>query len=256
MLRFSANLSMLYPQHSFLDRFAAAAADGFKGVEYVGAYDYPATQIADVLRENGLTQVLFNLPVGDWVAGERGIACLPDRQDEFRSGVDQAIGYAHETGCKQVNCLAGIAPPGADRQDLEATLVSNLQFAAARFADAGIKLLLEPINTKDMPGYLINTTDHYDAIAARVGIDNLYLQYDFYHMQIMQGDLIRTFERLQPRIAHVQIADNPGRHEPGTGEINYANIFTALSGLGYTGWIGAEYRPSGDTSSSFGWVPE
>lgn len=255
MPRFSANLSMLYPEMTFLDRFAAAAADGFEGVEYVGAYDHPRAEIAEILRENGLSEVLFNLPAGDWAAGERGIACLPDRVDEFRASVDLAIDYAVATGCVQVNCLAGIVPPGADRAVLEETLVSNLQFAAPKFAAAGVKLLVEPINPIDMPGFLINTTDHYEAIAARVGSNNLYLQYDFYHMQRMQGDLVRTFERLQARIAHVQIADNPGRHEPGTGEINYPHIFAALDRLGYGGWVGAEYRPLASTSGGLGWLP-
>lgn len=253
MPRFSANLSMLYPELPFLDRFAAAAADGFKAVEYVGAYDQEPSALKALLDQHGLAQALFNLPAGNWSAGERGIACHPDRIAEFRQGIDKAIEYAKATGCGQVNCLAGIAPEGYDRSTLELTLIDNLRYAAPRFADAGIKLLLEPINTRDIPGFLINSTDDYERIAAAVKHENLYVQYDFYHMQVVQGDLIPTFLRLQSRIAHVQIADNPGRHEPGTGEVNYPNIFRALDEAGYTGWVGAEYKPKAGTSAGLGW---
>lgn len=252
MPRFSANISMLYPELPFLDRFAAAA-DGFKAVEYVGAYDQPTAVLVDLLQQHGLTQALFNLPAGNWAAGERGIACHPDRVAEFRESVDKAIDYARATGCTQVNCLAGIAPASVARAELESVLAENLRYAAPRFAAEGIKLLLEPINTRDMPGFLINSTNDYERIAAAVGHENLYLQYDFYHMQIVQGDLIPTFLRLQSRIAHVQVADHPGRHEPGTGEINYANIFKVLDEVGYSGWVGAEYRPKAGTSAGLGW---
>lgn len=254
MPKFSANLTFLYPDRPFLERFAAAAADGFPAVEYVGAYQFPEAQIADLLRDHGLEQALFNLPAGDWEAGERGIGCLTDRVDEFRESVDTAIRYGKATGCPKINCLAGLAPKGADRAQLEATLVSNLQFAAPRFADAGIKLLLEPINAIDMPEYYVQTTDHAERILAAVGSNNLYIQYDFYHMQIMQGDLVRTFERLQNRIAHVQIADNPGRNEPGTGEINYGFVLSALDRLRYDGYVGCEYKPRGDTSEGLTWM--
>ncbi|KFL32888.1 hydroxypyruvate isomerase [Devosia riboflavina] len=253
MPRFSANISMLYPELPFLDRFAAAASDGFKAVEYVGAYDQPTAVLVDLLQEHGLTQALFNLPAGNWAAGERGIACHPDRVAEFRESVDKAIEYAKANGCTQVNCLAGIAPAGVARAELESVLAENLRYAAPRLAAEGIMLLLEPINTRDMPGFLINSTDDYERIAAAVGHENLYLQYDFYHMQIVQGDLIPTFQRLQSRIGHVQIADHPGRHEPGTGEINYANIFKVLDEAGYSGWVGAEYRPKAGTSAGLGW---
>ncbi|MET0438066.1 MAG: 2-oxo-tetronate isomerase [Devosia sp.] len=253
MPRFSANLSMLYPELPFMERFAAAAADGFKAVEYVGAYDQEPSALKALLGQHGLTQALFNLPAGNWAAGERGIACHPDRIVEFRQGIDKAVEYAKATGCGQVNCLAGIAPEGYDRSTLELTLIDNLRYAAPRFADAGIKLLVEPINTRDIPGFLINSTDDYERIASAVKHDNLYLQYDFYHMQVVQGDLIPTFLRLQSRIAHVQIADNPGRHEPGTGEVNYPNIFKALDEAGYTGWVGAEYKPKAGTSAGLGW---
>jgi hydroxypyruvate isomerase len=256
MPRFSANLSMLYTELPFLQRFEVAAADGFEAVEYVGAYDHPPEEIKAHLDRFGLQQALFNLPAGDWAGGERGIGCHPDRVAEFREGVDKAILYALATGCAQVNCLAGIAPSGHDRSALEVVLIDNLRYAAPRLAAAGIKLLLEPINPRDIPGFLINSTADYERIAAAVGHDNLYLQYDFYHMQIVQGDLLPGFKRLQSRIAHVQIADNPGRHEPGTGEINYPNIFKALDEAGYSGWVGAEYKPKLSTSAGMGWFKD
>lgn len=244
---------MLYPELPFLDRFAAAAADGFRAVEYVGAYDQEPAALKALLDQHGLKQALFNMPAGNWAAGERGIGCHPDRIAEFRQGVEKAIEYAKATGCTHVNCLAGIAPAGYDRPVLELVLIDNLRHAAPHLADAGIKLLVEPINTRDIPGFLINSTDHYERIASAVKHDNLYLQYDFYHMQVVQGDLIPTFLRLQSRIAHVQIADNPGRHEPGSGEVNYPNIFKALDEAGYTGWVGAEYKPKAGTSAGLGW---
>ncbi|RYG56267.1 MAG: hydroxypyruvate isomerase family protein, partial [Alphaproteobacteria bacterium] len=253
MPRFSANISMLYPELPFLERFAAAAADGFKAVEYVGAYDQEPEAIKALLDRHGLAQALFNMPAGDWAVGERGIGCLPDRVQDFRRSVDTAIKYAEATECGQVNCLAGIMPVGHDRAALEAVLIDNLRYAAPRFAEAGIKLLVEPINPRDMPGFMVNSSDDYERIAEAVDHENLYLQYDFYHMQVVQGDLINTFRRLQSRIAHVQIADLPGRHEPGTGEINYPNIFRMLDEVGYAGWVGAEYRPEASTSAGLSW---
>lgn len=253
MPRFSANLSMLYTEVPFMERFAAAAADGFRGVEYVGAYDQDPLALKDLLARHELTQVLFNLPAGDWASGERGIGCLPDRMAQFQAGVDAAILHAQATACTQVNCLAGIAPEDQDRAALEEVLVDNLRYAAPRLEDAGVKLLLEPINTRDIPGFLVNSTDDYERIAGKVGHDNLYLQYDFYHMQVVQGDLLPTFHRLKDHIAHVQIADNPGRNEPGTGEINYPHIFGALDSSGYDGWVGAEYKPKASTSAGLTW---
>ncbi len=253
MPRFSANLSMLYTELPFMERFAAAANDGFSAVEYVGAYDQDQDALAELLSEHNLTQALFNLPAGNWAAGERGIASHPNRVEDFREGVDTAIAYAKATSCTQLNCLAGIAPQSHDRVALEQVLVDNLAYAAPRLAYAGIKLLLEPINTRDIPGFFVNSTDDFERIAAAVGHENLHLQYDFYHMQVVQGDLLPTFKRLQNRIAHVQIADNPGRNEPGTGEINYTNIFKALDEAGYTGWVGAEYKPLNGTSAGLGW---
>jgi len=254
MPRFAANLTMLYNEVDFLDRFAAAGRAGFKGVEYLFPYDYEPHRLADGLAANDLVQVLHNLPAGDWGAGERGIACHPDRVGEFQDGVGRAIEYATVLACPQVNCLAGIAPDGADPDALRATLVSNLGFAAGKLADAGIRLLIEPINTRDIPGFYLHNTDQAAAILDAVGSDNLSIQYDIYHMQIMEGDLAPTLERNLSRIAHLQLADTPGRHEPGTGEINYPFLFEHLDRLGYGGWIGCEYKPLTTTEAGLGWL--
>jgi hydroxypyruvate isomerase len=254
MPKFSANLSMLFTEHGFLDRFDAAAAAGFTAVEYVGPYEHAPDVVADRLRRNGLVQALFNLPAGDWGKGERGIAVLPDRVEEFRAGIDTAIAYAHALGCTQVNCLAGIAPEGADPKKLEDLFVDNLKFAADRLEKAGVKLLVEAINTRDIPGFFLNHSDQALAIMDRVGSQNLYFQYDIYHMQVMEGDLARTIEAHLPRIAHIQIADNPGRNEPGTGEINFPFLFRHLDRIGYSGWVGAEYKPKGATGAGLGWM--
>jgi len=253
MTRFSANLSMLYTELPFLDRFGAAAADGFQGVEYLSPYEFPAEEIRDRLATYELTQVLFNLPSGDWAGGERGLGALPGRTEEFRRGVGEARRYADVLGCRMVNCLAGV-PKGADAEAAETTLVENLRYAAPRLADAGIRLLLEPINLADIPGFAISTSAQAERILDRVGSDNLFIQYDFYHMQKMRGELVGEFERLMGKIAHVQIADNPGRHEPGTGEINYGFVLGALDRLGYTGWVGAEYKPAGTTREGLNWM--
>ncbi len=254
MPRFSANLSMLFQEHAFLDRFDAAARAGFTAVEYIGPYDHAPDVVAARLARNGLTQVLFNLPVGDWAKGERGIAILADRVDEFRRGVDNAIVYAKALGCGQVNCLAGIAPAGAARDELEATFVDNLRYASEELGKAGIRLLIEPINDKvDIPGFFLTGSRQALAIMDRVGSDNLFLQYDIYHMQVMEGDLARTIEANLERIAHIQVADNPGRHEPGTGEINYSFLFGHLDHIGYAGWVGAEYRPRAGTEAGLDW---
>ena len=254
MPKFSANLSFLYPDKPFLERFAAAAGDGFPAVEYLGPYEHPAGEIAALLQTHGLQQALFNLPAGDWGGGERGIGCLPDRIAEFQAGVDTALRYAEALGCRKLNCLAGVAPQGVAPERLEATLVANLGYAAPRLADAGIRLLLEPINRRDIPGFFVSRSDHAERILDAVGSDNLFIQYDFYHMQVMQGDLVPTFERLRERIGHVQIADTPGRHEPGTGEINYGFVLSELDRLGYDGFVGCEYKPLTDTSSGLGWM--
>lgn len=256
MPKFSANLSMLYTEWPFLERFAQAAEDGFRAVEYVSPYEHPAEVVAAALSANGLTQALFNLPAGDWAAGDRGLAALPERIDEFRQSVPKAIDYAQALGCDRLNCLAGIVPPEADRVAAEETFVGNLAFAASLFAEAGIKLLIEPINQRDMPGFFLSTTRQAERILARVGSDNLYIQYDFYHMQVMQGDLVPGFKRLRERIAHVQIADTPGRHEPGSGEINYRFVLSELDRLGYDGWVGCEYEyiPANGTREGLGWI--
>ena len=256
MPHFSANLSMLFTEHDFLDRFDAAARAGFAGVEYIGPYDHPPEAVAARLKKNGLSQVLFNLPPGDWGKGERGIAVLSDRIDGFRKGVDTAITYAKALGCPQVNCLAGIAPEGVSETELDVLFVHNLSFAAKKLEDAGIRLLIEPINTLDIPGFFLSTSRQALRIIERVGSKNLFLQYDIYHMQVMEGDLARTIEQNLGRIAHIQLADNPGRHEPGTGEINYPFLYEHLDRIGYEGWVGAEYKPTAGTEAGLGWFRE
>lgn len=257
MLRFAANLSLLFPELPFMERFAAARSAGFTGVEYLFPYEWPAARLRECLREQGLTQVLFNLPPGDWAGGERGIACLPDRVDEFREGVALARHYAAALDCRQLNCLAGLRPEGVEEPLLRDTLVGNVRWAAAELAKDGIRLCVEAINSKvDMPGFVMDTSERVMELIRAADADNLFLQYDVYHMQIMEGDLIRTLERLLPRIGHIQIADNPGRHEPGSGEIHYPAIFAALKRLGYTGWISAEYRPQTTTMEGLGWLTE
>jgi hydroxypyruvate isomerase len=256
MPKFSANLSILFTENDFLDRFDVAAKAGFSAVEYVGPYDHPPEVVAARLKKNGLAQALFNLPPGDWGRGERGIAVMPDRIDDFRRGVETAIRYAQALGCGQVNCLAGIAPQGIERAALENVLVENLGYAAGRLKEAGIRLLIEPVNTLDVPGFFLTTSRQALALIERVGSDNLHLQYDIYHMQVMEGDLARTIEKNLGRIAHVQIADNPGRNEPGTGEIDYPFLFDHLDRIGYAGWVGAEYRPKAGTAEGLGWFRE
>jgi hydroxypyruvate isomerase len=214
----------------------------------------PKEEIAELLRANGLTQVLFNLPAGNWEAGERGIACHPDRVAEFQESVGKAIDYAKVLQCKQVNCLAGIAPKGVDAAAAHRTLAENLKFAAPKLKEAGILLIAEPINTYDIPGFFLNHSAQAIALFDEVGSDNLKLQYDIYHMQRMEGELAKTIERLLPRIAHIQLADNPGRNEPGTGEINYPFLFGFLDRIGYTGWIGCEYKPLTTTAAGLSWM--
>ncbi|QLC72127.1 hydroxypyruvate isomerase [Pseudomonas sp. LPB0260] len=254
MPRFAANLSMLFTEVDFLDRFAAAAEAGFSGVEYLFPYDYPVAEIKARLDANGLEQVLFNLPAGDWAKGERGIACHPERVEEFRAGVDKAIAYAKVLGNTQVNCLAGIRPQGLDCATVEQCFVDNLKYAAEKLQAAGIRLVIEAINTRDIPGFYLNNTRQALAIRDKVGSDNLYLQYDIYHMQIMEGDLARTVADNLAAINHVQLADNPGRNEPGTGEINYRFLFEHLERIGYQGWIGCEYKPATTTVAGLGWM--
>jgi hydroxypyruvate isomerase len=253
MPKFAANLSMLYTELPFLDRFAAAAEVGFTGVEYLFPYAFPKEQVVEKLQASGLTQVLHNLPAGDWDKGERGIACHSDRVNEFQDGVGKAIDYASALGCKQVNCLAGIAPADVDRDRVRRTFVDNVRFAADKLKDAGIALLIEPVNTLDIPGFYLNHTAQALSVIEDAGSDNVFLQYDIYHMQIMEGDLARTIERTLPKIRHIQLADNPGRNEPGTGEINYGFLFGHLDRIGYGGWIGCEYKPRTNTNDGLGW---
>ena len=253
MPRFAANLSMLFTELPFLDRFEAAAQAGFEAVEFLFPYAWPAAEIRQKLDDHGLQLVLHNLPAGDWDAGERGIACHPDRIDEFRTGVAQAIAYAQVLGVGQLNCLAGKAPAGVADALLHQTLVANLRFAAQALQAAGLKLLIEPVNTFDIPGFYVNRTAQALALIDEVGAGNLYLQYDLYHAQRMEGELANTLQQHLARIGHIQLADNPGRHEPGTGEINYPFLFRHLASIGYSGWVGCEYKPATTTQAGLGW---
>jgi len=254
MPKFCANLSLLFTEVDFPDRFRAAADAGFRGVECQFPYQWSGQQLAEQLQAHRLTLILHNLPAGDWRQGDRGIACLPQRVGEFQDGVGRAIEYAQALGCRQLNCLAGLAPAGTDRERLRSTLISNLRFAAAQLQSAGIRLLLEPCNTRDVPGFFLSRSADALEIMRAVGSDNLFLQYDVYHMQVMEGDLATSIERLLPRIGHLQIADNPGRHEPGSGEINYPFLFSRIDALGYDGWIGCEYHPAQSTVQGLGWI--
>lgn len=256
MPRFAANLTMLFTELPFLERFAAARAAGFGAVEYLFPYEHPKEELAARLRAHGLKQVLHNLPAGDWAAGERGIACHPNRTDEFRAGVDRAITYAHALDCGQLNCLAGKLPAGVSRELAQATLVANLRYAAETLRTAGIRLLVEPINTYDIPGFFLNRTEQAIALLEEVGSGNLLLQYDVYHAQRSEGELAATLQRYLPQIGHIQIADNPGRNEPGTGEIHFPFLFRHLDALGWKGYIGCEYKPRSNTLDGLGWLKE
>ena len=254
MPKFAANLTMLFTELPFLDRFERAASAGFTAVEFLFPYAFAAGDIKARLDDHHLTLVLHNLPAGDWDAGERGIACLPGREDEFRAGVGKAIAYAQALGVPQLNCLAGKAPAGADEAHLRKTLVSNLAFAAAALKKAGLRLLIEPINTFDIPGFYLNRTVQALEILDKVGADNAFVQYDIYHAQRMEGELAATMQKHLARIGHIQLADNPGRNEPGTGEINYPFLFAHLDRIGYSGWIGCEYKPAATTEAGLGWL--
>jgi hydroxypyruvate isomerase len=254
MPKFCANLTMLFTEVDFLDRFEKAAKAGFKGVEYLFPYAWKKEQLVEKLGAFGLTQALHNLPAGDWNKGERGIACLPGRETEFQEGVGKAIEYAKALKCPQVNCLAGLTPAGVSADKVRQTLVANLRFAAAALEKEGIRLLVEALNDKDVPGfYLVRTADVL-ALIKEVGHANVYVQYDVYHMQIMEGNLTKTIQANLDKIVHIQIADNPGRNEPGTGEINYPNLFKSIDAAGYKGWIGCEYKPAGKTEDGLGWI--
>ena len=254
MPKLAANLSMLFTEEAFMDRFDAAAKAGFKGVEFLFPYAFDLEQIADRLKSNGLEMVLHNLPAGNWEAGERGIACHPGRIGEFQDGVGKAIEAAKILGARQLNCLSGKAPEGVSADLLRSTLVANLSFAAAKLKAEGIRLITEPINTLDIPGFYLNRTQQALEIIRATGSDNLFLQYDIYHMQRMEGELANTIRNNLPMIRHIQLADNPGRGEPGTGEINYRYLFRLIDKLGYDGWIGCEYKPLTTTIDGLGWI--
>jgi len=254
MPKLAANLSMLWTERDFLDRFESAAAAGFKGVEFLFPYAFPAEEIAARLSRHGLEQVLFNMPPGDWEGGERGLACLAGRKGEFQDGVGKAIAYAKALNCPRIHCMAGLAPDGADPAELRATYVENIRFAAEETRKAGLRLVLEPINTRDIPRYFLNTPRQALALIAEIGADNVLLQYDIYHAQVMQGDLARTIEENLALIDHMQLADNPGRNEPGTGEINWDYLLGHIDRLGYAGWIGCEYKPRSGTDAGLGWA--
>jgi hydroxypyruvate isomerase len=251
MPRLAANVSTLFPELGFLERFAAAAKAGFKAVEYQFPYSWKAEEIAARVRAAGLQVVLHNLPAGDFARGERGIAALPGREREFRDGVEHGIEYAKAVNCPRLNCLAGLAP--VDREHF-AVLVDNVRFAARKLGAAGLSLTLEAINTRTVPGFFLSRSAQAIDVLNAAGEGNAFLQYDFFHMQIMEGDLAQTVERLLPRIGHIQLADVPGRHEPGSGEINFHFLLRHLDTLGYSGWVGCEYNPQGDTLEGLKWA--
>jgi hydroxypyruvate isomerase len=254
MLKFSANLTMLFNEVDFINRFALASRAGFKGVEFMFPYDWDKHLLAGELNSLGLEVVLHNFPAGNWSNGERGIACLPDRVGEFQKSVEQAIEYAKALKCPGLNCMAGLAPKNMAREKILQTFIDNLKFAAGALAKEGIRLMIEPINNRDMPGFYLNNTLQALEVMKAVDHPNIWLQYDIYHMQVMEGNLTLTITENISKIGHIQIADNPGRHEPGTGEINFNNLFHFIEKSGYNGWIGCEYKPIGSTEDSLKWL--
>lgn len=265
MPRFAANLSMLYPELAFLDRFEAAAKDGFQAVEFLFPYDHPAAELAARLKGNGLRQVLFNGPPGNWDAGEKGLACLPGREAEFRKGIARALAYAQALECPRVHVMAGLVPAGTERAAVRPTYVANLRWAAAEAAKHGVALMIEPINTRDIPGFFLNRQDHAHELIAEIGADNVKVQMDLYHCQIVEGDVAMKIRQYLPtgRVGHFQIAGVPQRHEPDLGELNHPYLFSVIdevsAACGWQGWIGCEYRPArgavaGGTSAGLGWL--
>jgi len=254
MPRFAANLSMMYQEHEFLDRFGAAAKDGFKGIEFLFPYAHPAADLRARLAEHGLTQALFNGPPGDWDAGERGLASLPGREGEFRTSVERALEYARVLGNERVHLMAGLIRPGEERARHRETYVRNLAYATREAASAGVTVVIEPINTRDIPGFFLNRQDEAHAVRAEVGAPNLKVQMDFYHCQIVEGDLAMKLRKYIAGVGHIQIAGVPERHEPDLGEINYPYLFRLMDELGYAGWVGCEYRPKAGTSAGLGWL--
>jgi hydroxypyruvate isomerase len=257
MPRFAANLSFLYTEVPFLDRFAAAARDGFRAVEFAFGYDFVAKEIAARLRTHGLEQVLINAPPGDLAAGDRGLAALPGREHEFAASVVTALAYAQTLACPRVHIMAGVLPEGANdgqRARHRSTFVRNLRFAAREAQEQGVTLTIEPINPRDFPGYFLTTQADAHAIRDETGVPNLKVQMDLYHAQIVEGDLSARLRHWLPQIGHIQIAGVPGRHEPDEGEVNYRYLFALLDELGYAGWVGCEYRPRAGTSAGLGWL--
>lgn len=254
MPRLAANLTMMYTEHPFLDRYAAAARDGFSGVEFLFPYEFAAAELKSRLEEHGLTQALFNAPPGDWAAGERGIASLPGREGEFERGFDQALEYAAALGNRSLHVMAGLIRPEQDRAAHREAYLKNLAAAARAAASAGITVVIEPINTRDIPGFFLNRQDEAQAVCAEVGAANLKVQFDIYHCQIVEGDIAMKLQRDMAGIGHIQIAGVPDRHEPDLGELNYPYLFERIDALGYAGWIGCEYRPKAGTSAGLGWA--
>jgi hydroxypyruvate isomerase len=252
MPKLAANLSMMFNEVSFLDRFAAAAAAGFRAVEFLFPYDHEPDVVAGRLRDAGLAQALFNLPPGDWNAGERGVAAQSGREAEFAAGVERARLYAQALACPIVHPMAGFAADDDERA--LATYIANVRLAADAFAADGRRVVLEPINHRDMPGYFLHTTAQAATLIEKIDRPNVALQLDLYHAQISEGDLDRKIRALLPLTAHVQIAGNPARHEPDLGEVNYAYLLDVLDEVGYRGYVGCEYRPAGDTVAGLGWA--
>ena len=253
MPNFAANLSMMFNEWAFLDRFDAAAASGFTAVEFLFPYEYPPDAIAERLRRNGLTQALFNMPPGDWASGERGIAALPERFEDVKAGIALALDYAAATGATRLHLMAGIAQSGA--AEANAAYRRAVAHAAEALAASQVTLLLEPINARNMPGYFLNDFGYAERLISELGLPNVKLQFDIYHRQIMHGDVVKALERLLPIIGHVQVASVPERHEPGTGELNDEYVFAALDRLGYDGFVGCEYIPAAKTLDGLGWLP-
>jgi len=254
MPKFSANLSMLFTEVGFADRFERAAKAGFKAVECQFPYELSKEDVAEKLDKYGLEFVLHNVPAGNWAAGERGTACLPGRESEFQEGVGKAIEYAKALKCPRINCLVGLTPKDVPADKVRQTLVSNLKFAAEAMQKAGISTLVESLNSYDVAGFYLTNSAAVLQLIDEVNHPNLFYQYDIYHMQVMEGNLTKTIRDNIKRIGHIQLADVPGRHEPGTGEINFTNLFKFIDEAGYTGWIGCEYKPAGATEDGLEWV--
>ncbi len=253
MPRFAANLTFLFQELAFMDRFAAAAGQGFMAVEFMSAYEHAPAAVAAALRDNGLRVALMNSPAGNMAAGERGLAALPERRRDFRASIGQALEYCAATACPLLHVMAGIVPKKAEPRLLQACYMDNLAWAAEQARQAGVTLTIEPINGRDMPGYFLQDYDYAESVIREVKAPNLHLQFDMYHVQVLHGDVSRRLERQLPLIAHVQVANPPDRSQPGQGELNYPFLFETLDALGYAGWVGAEYKPSGSTEASLDW---